>query len=1123
MPIVLIVDITALAVSLMVCTALLFIVGGSGIRKPLNLTFALFVLLQAGWAGASLLLRISLWFHLGEGEILLYTATACFTFTAPFLLLFVARFTGLRSPWPGWAAFAVIVVAAVHTVPMLQGSLVRQPFLDSAGATIYGMSTWGYAAAAVPGLCIVLALVPHWIRRRHMRQPFIIVSIALLAVGFALGALVQIRLPVMSITSTAAVSILGWGIMRRQLFNPLRELTASLRERSHRQELIAEISRRTTTLLELDELLLQAVALIRASFEYFTVGILLVEGQDIVLRASTLSYIQAYSKKFRLKVGEQGICGWVAATGQPLLVGDVRREPRYIELTEEAHTLSELAVPIRRGERVIGVLDIQSAQLDAFDEGDLVTQQTIADQLSNAIENARLYEEVRMELDVRARTEKILRESEEKFRNLSEQTPNMIFIRSRKGVVYANRQCELSMGYTRSEFYAPTFDFQSLTAPAYEEVVAANFRRHERGEEVNPYEYALINRAGRRIEAILTTKLISYEGEPAILGIITDITTRKRTESLLQSLNTAALAMEQALTPVEIFPVAVRALSTLGLDSVVYLMEDTAADGRRLHPHCRGSATISEPSLTEEGLMGTEEGSRKGFGIDAVPVIAQVIEGRKAAFTCLQPEAITAMEGSYGAGDSLPSGRGPRTAVLAPLSVGDDLFGLLVVSGADLGPDDVPVLTAFAHQAAAAWRKTGIMRDLEESIRQLKLTQEQLLHAQKMEAIGRLAGGIAHDFNNILTVISGYTSLLMDNLEGNIPAQGDLNQIRNTIKRAAALTSRLLAFGRKQILQPTVLDINTVVANSVTLLRPLIGEDIEIAVRLAPVPVCLRADHYQIEQILMNLAVNARDAMPGGGKLVLYTAGLDVHADGTAASQAAAPDFEASLPAGLPPGPWVVLKVQDNGVGMSEEIRARLFEPFFTTKAEGKGSGLGLSTVYGIVTQSGGRVRVESEPGSGATFTICLPRVRSREEDPSPVERAPTAHAGSGTVLLVEDESSVRDLAQRVLEKAGYRVIPVSSAREALQVAEGTQVIDAVVTDVVMPGGMSGVEMEKHLERIRPSLPVLYMSGYADDMRIRADAGDRNLRFLGKPFQPADLLAKVQEMILPASQSPFKE
>ena len=924
-------------------------------------------------------------------------------------------------------------MAAVHTVPMLQGSLVRQPFIDPAGATIYAMSAWGYAAAAVPGLCIVLALVPNWVRRRHVRQPFIIVSIVLLAVGFALGALVQIRLPVMSITSTAAVSILGWGIMRRQLFNPLRELTASLRERSHRQELIAEISRRTTTLLELDELLLQAVALIRASFEYFTVGILLVEGEDIVLRASTLSYIQAYSKKFRLKVGEQGICGWVAATGQPLLVGDVRQEPRYIELTAEAHTRSELAVPIRRGERVIGVLDIQSSRLDAFDQGDLVTQRTIADQLSNAIENARLYEEVRMELDVRTRTEKIMRESEEKFRNLSEQTPNMIFIRSRKGVVYANRQCELSMGYTRSELYAPTFDFRSLTAPGYEEVVAVNFRRHETGEDVSPYEYALINRAGRRIEAILTTKLISYEGEPAILGIITDITTRKRTESLLQSLNTAALAMEQALTPAEIFPAAIRALSALGLDSVVYLMEDTAADGRRLRAHCRGSALISAAGLTksatgataESGGREAEESAGTAFRIDAVPVIAQVIESRKAAFTCLQPEAIAAMEGSSGAGGSLPDGKGPRTAVLAPLSVGDDLFGLLLVSGADLGSDDVPVLTAFAHQAAAAWRKTGIMRDLEESLRQLKLTQEQLLHAQKMEAIGRLAGGIAHDFNNILTVISGYTSLLMDNLEGNIPAQGDLNQIRNTIKRAAALTSRLLAFGRKQILQPTVLDLNTVVANSVTLLRPLIGEDIEIIVRLAPAPVSLRGDHYQIEQILMNLAVNARDAMPGGGKLVLYTAGLDVQADGTAAYPAAVPDFAASLPAGLPPGSWVVLKVQDNGVGMSEEIRARLFEPFFTTKAEGKGSGLGLSTVYGIVTQSGGRVRVESEPGSGTTFTICLPRVRSTGEDPSPVERAPAAQAGSGTVLLVEDESSVRELAQRVLERAGYRVIPV--------------------------------------------------------------------------------------------------
>ena len=768
-----------------------------------------------------------------------------------------------------------------------------------------------------------------------------------------------------------AVGILGWGVMSRHLFNPLRELTADLRERAHRQELIAEISRRATTLLPLDELLLQAVTLVRASFDYFAVGILLVEGAELVLRASTLEIVQAHSKKFRLTIGTQGICGWVAASGRPLLVGDVRREPRYVEIDGVTHTRSELAVPIRRGERVIGVLDMQSSQLDAFDERDLHTQQTIADQLSNAIENARLYEEVRLELAVRTRTEKVLRESEEKFRNLAEQTPNMIFIRSSKGVVYANRQCELLMGYTRAEMYAASFDFRTLTAPGYENVLEENFRRHQEGHEVSPYEYALVGKSGQRIDAILTTKLIRYEEELAVLGIITDITVHKRTERLLQSLNTAALAMEQALTPAEIFPVVAGALSALGLDTTVFLIEEAGPGGRRLRPSCRGSGRSAQVSVAD--------GSEAALGIEEVPAVAQVLGGRTALIASLTRQQFVRLAGGEEPPVPMLQGEGPFSAALAPLSVGEELFGLPVVSGLYLNQDELPVLTAFAHQAAAAWRKTGIMRDLESSLQQLRLTQEQLLHAQKMEAIGRLAGGIAHDFNNILTVISGYTSLLMDNLEGNLPALGDLNQIRNTIKRAAALTSRLLAFGRKQILQPTVLDMNAVVANSVTLLQPLIGEDIELSVHLAPRAVCLRADHYQIEQILMNLAVNARDAMPGGGTLTLFTADLDLGPDGKAAFGAADADFQAPLPADLPVGGWVVLKVQDNGVGMSEDIRARMFEPFFTTKAEGKGSGLGLSTVYGIVTQSGGKVSVDSAPGNGATFTIsssptCAPR-----------------------------------------------------------------------------------------------------------------------------------------------------
>jgi PAS domain S-box-containing protein len=1273
MPLLLALDIAALALSLAISTALVMIVGGAGIRRQLNRDFVLFALMETGWATASLLMRLALWFHTGNPARMIELAILCFAFMGPFLLRFTTRYVRVRGRWPTWTVLAVIAAILANTVPLLEGKLFSHPLLDAGGVVYYLITPWGLAACAIPGFCILLSLALFWIRRAHVREPFIVVSVIFLMMGFLVGGILRVRVPVLSITNTVSVAILGWGIMRRQLFNPLRDLATDLRERAHRQELISQISRRTATLLELDELLAQAVTLIKASFEYFTVGILLIDGDHLVLRASTRASVQAYTKRFRLKVGAEGICGWVAATGKPLLVGDVSREPRYVELVVEAKTLSELAVPIRRGDKVIGVLDMQSAERDAFTERDLVTQQTIADQLSSAIENARLYEEtrrraerlalvnrissaagsvldlgdlleavyrevtpifeadaffialyderagtldfrilvdegirapqtrepfgsgltsrviaerkplllnnvsreapegpeawgtgkmpsswigvpmmlgeriigvlsvqtyrphlydkedlllaatiadqvavalenarlyeeVRLELAVRERTEKGLRESEEKFRNLAEQSPNMIFIWGRGKVVYANRQCEITTGYTRAEFYAPEFDFKSLTAPGYETIVEENLRRHDAGEEIAPYEYSLITRAGRRIDAILTTKLLRYDGGPAILGIITDITARKRTEQLLQSMNAAALAMEQALTPAEIFPVAARVLSALGFDSAVFLADGAIA--RRLRPHCWASGMTGEVHVTQPA-----ESPEHSFGVDEVPSVAEAMDGRKTVFTALNPESMARLctHGDRTLWPARPEG--PLVAILAPLSVGEDIFGLLVVSGEDLGPEDVQVFAAFSHQAAAAWRKTRLMRDLEGSLQQLRQTQEQLLHAQKMEAIGRLAGGIAHDFNNILTVISGYTSLLTDSMEGNAPALADLNQIRNTIKRASALTSRLLSFSRKQILQPTVLDMNKVVANSVTLLRPLIGEDIELVVRLTPVPVSVRADHYQMEQILMNLAVNARDAMPGGGKLLLETAALELGPDGKALFQGYGRDFDAALPAGLPAGAYVVLRVQDNGVGMSEETRARIFEPFFTTKDEGKGSGLGLSTVYGIITHSGGRVKVETALGRGTTFTVCIPRVQPASEHATPEDHPPSLRGGSGTVLLVEDEPDVRELARRVLEKGGYQVIPVSSAREALLVAEGSAVINAVVTDVVMPGGMSGVEMGERLSRTRPSLPVLYMSGYTDDTRIHGKAATGKLPFLGKPFQPAELLARVQAMV----------
>ena len=1298
-------DIACLTLSLALFSGLVLVVSGAGLDKPLNRNFVLFTTMQAGFVVCSLLLRLSLHFKAGNPQLLLELATLFFALTAPFLLLFCVRYTRVRGWWPIAATAAVIAGMLAFAGPLVEGQLVSGPWISNEGLVFYRISPLGLAAVILPTACLLASSVLLAAAWRRNNTPSIALSIGLLLTGFLVGGILRPRFPIMAITSMVSVALLGWAIVRRQLFNPLRELAADLRERAHRQELISQISRRTATLMRIDELLGQAATLIRASFDYFTVAVFLVSGDELVLRASTHPAAPRYLNTFRLKIGREGICGWVAATGRPLVVGDVSRESRYVSLLDSERTRSELAVPILRSDRVIGVLDVQSGVLDAFSEMDVLTQQTIADQLSSSIENARLYEEtgrraerltlvnrisaaagavldlddlletvhrevtpifeadaffialldedsdmldfriqvdegrreppvreplgsgltsrvaatrkplllndfgsrfgsegvtlirwgtgkvpfswigvpmligerligvmsvqtyrarnydsedvllattiadqvavavenarlyekVTRELDVRLRTEKVLRESEEKFRNLAEQSPNIIFIFADEHIVYANRQCEISMGYPRETLYAPGFNLRSLAAPGYDVIAARTFRRHMNGEEVPPYEFVLVTREGRHVDAILTTRLIGYEGTRAILGIVTDITPRKRTERLLQSLNAATLAMEQALTPAEIFPSAVRVLSGMGFDSAVFMASTESP--RVLRTHCRGSGASGEVSVLDP-----ENSSGPLLSYDAAADVAQAMDGRGALYSTLEPETLALFFGETPSGDRQersdtpqPS-RDPRPAaagvIFAPLVLEDTPFGLLVIAGPDLGPEDLQVFTAFAHQAAAAWRKTRLVRDLEGSLEKLSRTQEQLLHSQKMEAVGRLAGGIAHDFNNLLTVISGYTSLLSDSLEGNSPALSDLGQIRNTIKRASALTNRLLTFSRKQILQPAVLDLNKVVANSVTLLRPLIGVDIELVVRLAPSALWVRADQGQIDQVLMNLAVNARDAMPGGGKILLETAGADTGSARTASPKAdsASPKADSAppkadsaqpktvageerFPDGLPQGRWALLKVQDDGVGMSEDTRAHVFEPFFTTKDEGKGSGLGLSTVYGIVTQSAGRIQVASAPGRGSTFTIALPRVQPSGERPPAAERPRHFPAGSGTILLVEDEAVVRELTCKVLERGGYMVVPVASAREGLLVAEGSMALDLVVTDVVMPGGMSGVEMGERLSRSRPTLPVLCVSGYTDDVKFHSPAGTRGLHFLSKPFQPDELLARVKSVI----------
>jgi two-component system, cell cycle sensor histidine kinase and response regulator CckA len=427
---------------------------------------------------------------------------------------------------------------------------------------------------------------------------------------------------------------------------------------------------------------------------------------------------------------------------------------------------------------------------------------------------------------------------------------------------------------------------------------------------------------------------------------------------------------------------------------------------------------------------------------------------------------------------------------------GEDVQGETIITTKDGRNIDVE----FRHQRVLI---SGVpyVHTIARDISSRKHLEAQLLQAQKMEAIGALAGGVAHDFNNLLSVIKGYTELLLDDIDQNDPKRQDLEQIEKAGQRAASLTSQLLAFSRKQILQPEILDLNAAISDMSTMLRRLIGEDIELTSIAPPNLGLINADPGQIQQIVMNLSVNARDAMPRGGKLVLETANVDSDSHHIRDHPI------------MKKGSYVMLAISDNGIGMDAATRARIFEPFFTTKEKGRGTGLGLSTVYGIVKQSNGYIWAYSELGKGTTFKVYFPRVKGEIPRSKDDGRSRLDAVGSKTVLLVEDEKSVRALASRILSERGYNILQASDGMEALKIArEYSGNIDMVLTDVVMPG-ISGKTLVVRLESERPGIKSLYISGYTDSSIVDHGILNSNTAFLQKPFTVQSLAQKVRELI----------
>lgn len=434
----------------------------------------------------------------------------------------------------------------------------------------------------------------------------------------------------------------------------------------------------------------------------------------------------------------------------------------------------------------------------------------------------------------------------------------------------------------------------------------------------------------------------------------------------------------------------------------------------------------------------------------------------------------------------------------------------------------IAFVNSEAHGTPTAWKhrtKSGSPLDVEIAVHPIQYgghkaqlavvmditgrrqLEDQLRQAQKMEAVGMLAGGVAHDFNNLLTIITGYSQLILNNLRPDDANRHSVEQIMRAGERAAALTKQLLAFSRRQVLQPRVLELNRLVGGLTAMLQRLIGEDVDLRLVLRPEVGRVHADPGQIEQVLMNLVINARDAMPKGGTLTVETANVELDHD------------YASRHLEVKSGPYVMLAVSDNGTGMNEATLARLFEPFFTTKGAGKGTGLGLSTVFGIVKQSGGSVRVYSEPGHGTSVKVFLPRVDRPVAALESEAQRKTVRRGHETILLVEDDDMVRNLVRETLERDGYTVLDANNPIEARRLADQFRhTIHLLITDVVMPK-ISGRELADQLTRKRPNLKVLYMSGYTDSAIASSGVLQREVAFLQKPFTPVSLTEKVREVI----------